>query len=77
MTRIVELKETKPLIIDPSKEKVWVCRCGLSKDWPYCDGSHKLARQEHPGKRYAYHRTPEGELVREEVELDVDADPRP
>ena len=28
--------------------------CGLSKNQPFCDGSHKLARGEAPDKLYWY-----------------------
>ena len=29
--------------------------CGLSKNYPLCDGSHKICRQhEQPGKMYRY-----------------------
>ena len=35
-------------------EKVFICQCGLSKNKPYCDGSHK----ESPDKSfYAYSAT--------------------
>jgi len=30
------------------------CRCGLSMNQPYCDGSHKLAKTEEAGKLYWY-----------------------
>jgi len=32
----------------------WICKCGLSKNQPYCDGSHKLTKDEEPGKLYWY-----------------------
>jgi len=28
--------------------------CGLSKNQPFCDGSHKLTKDEESGKVYAY-----------------------
>jgi CDGSH iron-sulfur domain-containing protein 3 len=35
--------------------------CGLSKNQPFCDGSHKMTRDEEEGKVYRYddegHRT--------------------
>ncbi|MBS1625888.1 MAG: CDGSH iron-sulfur domain-containing protein [Bacteroidetes bacterium] len=27
------------------KSQMSFCRCRLSKNWPYCDGSHKAAMQ--------------------------------
>lgn len=55
MARIVQHTATGPLEVKPSDKSVWVCMCGLSKTYPFCDGHHKLARQhEQPGKVYTY-----------------------
>jgi CDGSH-type Zn-finger protein len=35
-------------------EDKFICRCGLSKDQPVRDGSHKLAPTEEAGRCYWY-----------------------
>lgn len=35
-------------------DSVWVCMCGLSKNKPLCDGSHKITKDEAVGKVYVY-----------------------
>ena len=54
MPRIVRRTPTEPtkFVIDGKEQ--WFCKCGLSKNQPYCDGSHKLTRGEDPGKLYWY-----------------------
>jgi CDGSH-type Zn-finger protein len=43
----------KPMEIKPQEKSVWICICGLSKNQPFCDGSHKGIVEEE-GKVYEY-----------------------
>lgn len=54
MARIVKHDGTGPKEIKPQKESVWICNCGLSKNLPFCDGSHKMCSGEEEGKVYRY-----------------------
>ena len=36
-----KIADTKPIPIDlKANDTVWWCACGLSKNQPFCDGSH-------------------------------------
>ena len=54
MTRLVKRTPMEPTKFMIDGKEQWLCKCGLSKSQPYCDGSHKLAKGEDPGKLYWY-----------------------
>lgn len=43
MARIVVKKDKGPKQVESG---AWICMCGLSKNQPYCDGSHKKTLDE-------------------------------
>ena len=40
--------------VDPEKGDVAVCTCGLSEEYPFCDGSHSRTEGEDPDTTYKY-----------------------
>ncbi|MFZ1077945.1 MAG: CDGSH iron-sulfur domain-containing protein [Nitrosotalea sp.] len=54
MTRLVKKDATGPMEIKVGNESKWICMCGLSKNQPFCDGSHKKTAGEESGKLYMY-----------------------
>ena len=53
MRRVIK-SDKQPFEIKPQEKSVWICMCGLSKNQPFCDGSHKTVTDEEHGKTYEY-----------------------
>lgn len=54
MPRLVRFEGTGPIRIDPQDKPVFVCGCGLTRNFPFCDGTHKACKNEQKGKVYVY-----------------------
>ena len=55
MARLIKRTATGPYRIGTGPETQFICGCGLSKNQPFCDGTHKTtARTEEAQKLYWY-----------------------
>lgn len=70
MPRLVRYDGAGPIKIEPQEKPVWICGCGLTRKFPFCDGAHKLCADERPGKTYVYAEDRTVTEVRDESEAD-------
>ena len=54
MARLVKHEAQGPAEVKIGNETKWICMCGLSKNKPFCDSSHKKTKTEEASKLYAY-----------------------
>jgi CDGSH iron-sulfur domain-containing protein 3 len=55
MARMVRHEKNAPYEVPEGTElPLYICACGLSKNKPFCDGSHKKTRDENPSDVYVY-----------------------
>ncbi|MFB6165444.1 MAG: CDGSH iron-sulfur domain-containing protein [Haloarculaceae archaeon] len=58
MSREITHDAHGPRIVDEEefeeRGNIAICQCGLSADYPFCDGSHQNTTDEEEGVRYKY-----------------------
>jgi CDGSH-type Zn-finger protein len=55
MARMIRHDKNAPYEIPEGTElPIYICACGLSKNKPFCDGTHKKTRDEEAAETYLY-----------------------
>ena len=54
MARLLRHDATGPIKVEPQDRPAFICACGLTRNLPFCDGSHAACRTEEDGKLYVY-----------------------
>lgn len=63
MPRLVRMHMNGPIKIEPQEKAISICGCGLSKMFPFCDGTHKACRAAEPDPDATYVYDAEGRIV--------------
>lgn len=50
----MKITAQEPFEVKPQVKSVHICMCGLSKNQPFCDGSHMKTNNEDEKKVYVY-----------------------
>lgn len=55
MARLIKHERKEPYVMSEGTElPAYICACGLSKNKPFCDGSHKKISDEKASEIYVY-----------------------
>lgn len=57
MARLIVKTAKGPFELKPSEKSAHICMCGLSKNQPFCDGSHNATLDEKDDELYEYDKT--------------------
>jgi len=66
MARMIRHDKNSPYEVPEGTElPLYICACGLSKNKPFCDGTHKKTRDENPDDTYLYDDTGRVRVVKQ------------
>ena len=69
MARLVKHIRKRPFVVEKDGVKLFICGCGQSKNLPFCDGTHKMTKDELDDRVYFYDL--DGERIAFESETNI------